>query len=102
MCSHGNVPLQFAAALYELRVEMWRNLRLKGLCHWQCCVQIQTAEINCTTGCAAWERTTVWAKWLAASMGNVKQRWKYISDAFYLVFFCREDNLLMPLHYQFW
>lgn len=73
MCSHGNVPLQFAAALYELRVEMWRNLRLKGLCRWQCCVQIQTAEINCTTGCAAWERTTVWAKWLAASMGNVKQ-----------------------------
>lgn len=73
MCSHGNVPLQFAAALYELQVEMWRNLRLKGLCHWQCCVQIQTAEINCTTGCAAWERTTVWAKWLAASMGNVKQ-----------------------------
>lgn len=73
MCSHGNVPLQFAAALYELQVEMWRNLRLKGLCRWQCCVQIQTAEINCTTGCAAWERTTVWAKWLAASMGNVKQ-----------------------------
>lgn len=73
MCSHGNVPLQFAAALYGLQVEVWRNLRLKGLCRWQCCVQIQTAEINCTTGCAAWERTTVWAKWLAASMGNVKQ-----------------------------